>query len=193
MINILHARIALFGSILLVLLGLSSAPAAAQSTGFYIGGGAGVSSVDVCGDLNALGASSCDDRDTGFKIFGGYGINQNLAVEIGYIDLGEIEASGGGATIKAETDGVEAAAVGILPINRQFSVFGKLGLFMWDVSVSGSGPGGSASISDDGTDLMFGLGGSWNLTPQLSLRAEWERFDVDEDADFFSASVVYRF
>ncbi len=193
MLKDLYSRIALHGVVVLALLGLTIAPAAAQSTGFYVGGGIGITSIDVCGDLTALGATSCDDEDTGFKIFGGYNVNQNLAVEVGYVDLGEITASGGGATVRADIDGFQVAAVGILPLNPQFSVFGKIGLLLWDVSASASGPGGFASVSDDGTDLMFGVGGSWNFLPQLSLRAEWERFDVDEDADMFSVSIVYRF
>jgi len=168
----------------------ASLPASAQGSGFYVGAGAGLTTVDLCGDLIALGATSCDDEDTGFKIFGGKRINQNLAVELGWVDLGEITATGPGGTARAEVDGIQVAAVGMLPVNPRFHVFGKVGLYLWDAKISG--PGGS--LSDDGTDLMFGFGASWNLAERLDLRGEWERFDVDgDDIDMLSVGLLYRF
>ncbi len=188
--NFLFGRVTSLAALLMASLLLPALPAAAQSTPFYIGGGAGLSSIDLCGDPALAGATSCDDEDTGFKIFGGYNFNQNFGVELGWVDLGEISVSGPGGTATAEADGFQAAAVGILPINPQFSIFGKLGVYMWDAEVNAPG----ISASDDGTDLMFGVGGAFHFTPQLSIRAEWERFEVDdEDADLISASIVFRF
>lgn len=167
-----------------------AAPAGAQSTGFYAGGSVGRSTVDLCDDLNGLGLTGCDDSDTGFKLFGGYEINRNFAVELGFVDLGEISATGPGGTATAETDGFQVAAVGMLPINPQFGIFGKLGAYMWDLSASG--PGGS--LSDDGTDIMFGAGVSWRFMPQLSLRGEWERFDIGgDDVDLLSVGLQFAF
>lgn len=183
-------RLSFVGGLLIAVLCLSVGPAAAQGTGFYAGGSIGQTSVDVCDDLNGLGLTSCDDKDTGFKLFGGYNFNQNFGVEIGFVDLGEITATGPGGTARLESDGFQAVAVGIIPINPQFGVFGKLGLFMWDVTASG--PGGS--LSDDGTDIMFGAGVAWRFTPQLSLRGEWERFDFDgDDVDMLSVGLQFNF
>src|SRR5450759_3431255 len=60
-----------------------------------------------------------DDHDTGFKLFGGYKINKNFAVEGGYFDLGRF---GFTATTPAGTlsgniklKGLNLDAVGILP------------------------------------------------------------------------------
>ena len=61
-----------------VLLFAVAGTAAAQG---YIGVGAGLTAVDLCDDLFALGATSCDDEDTGLKLFGGYKFNPNFAVE----------------------------------------------------------------------------------------------------------------
>lgn len=158
--------------------------------GFYVGGGAGLTSVDLCDDLRALGATSCDDSDVGFKIFGGFKFNQYIAAELGYVDLGEVTAAASGVSVAAEADGFQIAVVGSYPID-QFSLLGKVGLYAWDASFSSNlGP----VADEDGTDIMFGVGGAWQLAPQLSLRGEWERFDFDgDDVDFFSASVIYNF
>jgi OOP family OmpA-OmpF porin len=125
------------------------------------------------------------------KIFGGYKFTPNFAVEGAWIDLGEISASGGGATITGEVDGLQLAAVGMFPINPQFGVFGKVGVYMWDATVSAPGFG---SVSDDGSDIMFGAGVNWNFAQRFGLRAEWERFDIDgDDVDFLSVGVQFNF
>jgi OOP family OmpA-OmpF porin len=162
----------------------------AQSMGPYLGGSFGMTSVDVCDDLGFLGLTECDDSDTGFKVFGGYRINDNFAAEVGFVDLGEVTVSGPGGSASVETDGFQFAGLGVIPLNSQFELFAKLGLFMWDVSASG--PTGSAS--DDGNDLMFGAGAAWNFTEQVAARIEWERFDVDgDDVDFWSLGVQFNF
>lgn len=173
-----------------VFLGCVAGPAAAQQAGAYAGGSIGMTSVDVCDDLASLGLSECDDQDMGFKVFGGFRFHENFGAEAAYVDLGEVTVSGPGGSGSVETDGFEFAGVGTLPLNEQFDLFAKLGLYMWDVSAVG--PAGSSD--DDGTDLMFGLGGAWNFTEQLSARAEWERFDLDGDnVDFLSVGLQFNF
>lgn len=168
----------------------ASIPVAAQDSGFYVGAGAGMTSFDVCDDLAGLGLTSCDDDDTGFKAYAGKSFTRNFGVEVGWVDLGEITASGPGGTAKVGVDGFQVAALGMLPLNPRFGLFGKVGLYLWDLSASG--PGGS--LSDDGTDFMFGLGLNWNLARQLDLRVEWEQFDIDgDDVSLISAGVLFRF
>jgi OOP family OmpA-OmpF porin len=168
----------------------AAAPASAQGTSFYIGASAGTTSSNVCDNLGGLGLTACDDGDTGLKIYGGALLNQNFALELGYADLGKVTATGPGGTATASVDGLQFAALGILPLNPKFSLFGKVGLYLWDVKVAGSG----GSISDDGNDIMLGLGLMWNLTQQFALRAEWERFDVDgDDIDMISVGAQFRF
>lgn len=188
-------RFAIAGIAISALLGLSTGPTFAQGmglgpeAGFYAGAGGGFTTVDVCDDLNALGATSCDDSDFGFKIFGGFKFNQYFGAEAGYVNLGEVSATLSGIGVEVDADGFQLAAVGTYPI-EQFSLLGKVGIYIWDLEASAAG----ASVSDDGTDIMFGLGGAFHFTPQLSVRGEWERFDFDgDDVDFFSASVIYNF
>lgn len=156
----------------------------------YIGAGIGMTSVDICDDLTALGATSCDDEDTGMKLFGGYKFNKNIAIEGQWTDLGEVSATGPGGTATVEVDGFGVAAVGMIPLSERFGLFGKVGAFMWDAS----GGGAASGTDEDGTDIMFGAGVNWNLTQKFGLRAEWERFDVDgDDVDFLSIGAQFNF
>ena len=130
----------------------------------------------VGGDIGTV--DFADEEDTGWKILGGYQLNRNFAAELGYGTL-------------FDKDGVEVTAwdlvgVGILPLNNQFSVYGKLGFAMWEAE----GPGGSV----DGTDLTYGVGAQYDLTPKLGLRLQWQRYDTDdEEADAFTLGAIYRF
>ncbi len=183
------------GIVVSALLALTTGPATAQGmglgpeAGFYAGAGGGFTTVDLCDDLRAVGATNCDDEDVGFKIFGGFKFNQYVAAEVGYADLGEVTASALGISATAEVDGFQVAAVGSYPI-EQFSLLGKVGIYAWDGEISTT----VGNFDDDGTDIMFGLGGAFRFTPEISVRGEWERFDIDgDDIDFFSASFIYNF
>lgn len=65
------------------------APAmAADDTGFYAGAGAGFTRIKIDDNTLAVAGATAstltkDESDTGFKIFGGYQFNPNIAVEIG--------------------------------------------------------------------------------------------------------------
>jgi OOP family OmpA-OmpF porin len=164
-------------------------PAFAQDMGFYAGLSFGQSSADV----DCSGLAQCDDSDTAWKILGGYRFNRNLAAELGYTDLGEVSAGDGGAnTITAEATAFELVAVGSWPVSNEFSVYGKVGVFRWDVDATGTGMF-AGSESDSGTDLTFGVGVQYDFTKQLGVRGEWQRYAADEDIDVISIGVVFRF
>lgn len=193
--------------------GLGMTAAQAADTGFYIGGSFGKSKVsdfsssDLNTELASLGVtatSTTEDGDSGLKVFAGYRIMKYLAVEGAYANLGEVSARvittapvAGTANIELENTAITLSALGILPLNDKFSLFGRLGLNVWnvDVSASGTGSGGATySDSDDGTGVVYGLGAAYNLTPNLNLRVEWERYDFDgSDLDFASVGLGWSF
>jgi len=142
---------------------------------------------------NASPDPSFFDDSIGWKVFGGYQLNEILAVEGGYISFREMD----GATAVYESSvyestGLEIAAIGNYPINSQFSIFGKVGLLAWDDEVSN--PNSAVSLTDTGTDVFFGLGGQYEISGNLAVRASWESYTMrDLDLDFLSASAVFGF
>lgn len=180
---------------------LSTQALAADGTGFYLGASVGQSKAqDGCTGLAGTGIT-CDDTDTAFSIFGGYQVNTNFGVELGYTDLGKVTASGFGATASFKSKAIELLGVGTYPINPQFDVYGKLGFFRWNLDANASGPGGSFSESDSGTDLTFGFGVKYHFTQNVGMRVQWQRYDNigneattgTSDVDVIGVGLVVKF
>jgi hypothetical protein len=184
----------LFLTAALVLLGTAQA----ADSGFYVGGSIGQSTLKVPSDITDVPDFSEDD--TGYKLFAGYNWNMalfNLGVEGGYIDFGSPSgALDVDTSLKIDADGLNLVGLGGLNFGP-FDIYAKVGWVSWDASLSigGIDPGfGVGSLSEDGTDLMYGLGARFALG-KLHIRGEWEEFDI-EDSDrvyMFSLGVAWQF
>jgi OOP family OmpA-OmpF porin len=145
---------------------LVSAGAFAQPAvpSFYVGGEVGQSDVGP-------------EDDIGFKILGGYQFHRNIAAEIGYgmmFDKSDVEVTA-----------LEFVAVGTFPIANQFSLLGKLGLANVEVDAFG--------LSDDKTELTWGIGVQFDVSRNLGVRALWQRYETDEELDWIAIGAVWRF
>lgn len=200
--------------IIALISGMGLTTAHAADSGFYLGGSLGKSKMsdfsgsDVDAVLASVGATSTsttDNKDTGWKAFAGYRIMKYLAVEGAYTNFGDVTARStitapapGTLNLKVETQAWSLSALGILPLNDKFSLFGRLGFNVSnsDVSVSATGSGTtySSSDSDNDTGVLYGLGAAYHFTPNVNLRAEWERYDSDgSDMDFVSVGLGFSF
>jgi OOP family OmpA-OmpF porin len=181
-------------------LALSGAFAASQASAQgFIGGSIGQSDIDDEIAVELITSGTVDGKDTAWKIFGGYMFNRHFGLEFAYVDLGEVSYSGSffGAPVtggKIEVTGFNISAIGAYPVSEQFSVFGKIGLFIWEAEASDTTGGVPFSDKEDGTDLSFGVGVSYNFTRNLGVRAEWERFESsDADASLITIGLLWRF
>lgn len=175
---------------------LSTAALAQAQTppGWYAGGSLGQSKAK---DADCTGFISCDDKDSAWKIFGGYEINRNFAVELGYTNLGEFKASGPGVgTESIESTAWELVGVGQIPIADRFSLYGKLGGYRAETE----GRAGALSADESNTGLTFGVGAQYDFTRTVGVRAEWQRYnDVgggrisETDLDVLSVGVRVKF
>ena len=206
------------GKFSLLTLALMAAPLAmAQDAGWYGGANIGQSnaSIDntrISSGLLGSGLTSTSiantDRDRGFKLFGGYQYNKYFAVEAGYFDLGQFGFDAntiptGTLSGNIKLRGLNLDAVGMLPITDKFSAFGRLGVAYAHTDGSFVGTGAvnvfNPSPSARDTNLKVGLGVQYAFTDALSLRAEIERYRVNDavgnkgDVDLASIGLVYRF
>jgi OOP family OmpA-OmpF porin len=161
---------------MVVAFALMSSPALAQHQGLYLGFGFGKSEAkDACDGAAAFGIQ-CDDSDTATKFFGGYQFNRNFALEAGYTDLGRARFTGPGGTIDFESSGFELVAVGIVPLGAQAWLYGKAGLFLWDLDVS------LVDLSESGTELTYGFGLGFDFTRNFAARFEYQVYpDIGDD------------
>lgn len=149
-----------------------------------------------------------EDRDRGYKIFGGYQINKHFALEGGYFDLGKFGFTA--TTVPAGTlsgnirlRGLNLDAVGTLPVTEKFSVFGRVGANYAEASDAFSGTGSVSVLNPNpskrDTNLKLGLGLQYAFTESLAMRAEVERYRINDavgnkgDVDLVSVGLVYRF
>jgi OmpA-OmpF porin, OOP family len=188
----------------LVACAVLAAPSAvlAQDARFYIGGSLGQAEAEgVCDDVRTLvtgigTVSSCDEKDSAWKFFGGYQFNRNFALEASYFDYGSVSASGQTFGIPFSVSGDATAfgiaAMGILPLGDRVSLFGKLGLLNTEIDVTAAGIGGAVSESDSETGLHIGVGVMFDLGRNFSVRAEWERND-EAEIDMISIGAQFRF
>jgi len=207
------------GKLSLLTLALMAAPLAMadDSAGWYAGANIGQTLATIDNDRissgllgSGLTATSIadDDRDRGYKIFGGYQVNKYFAVEAGYFDLGQFGFLANTAPIgtlsgNIKVRGLNLDAVGTLPITEKFSAFGRVGLTYADTKGAFAGTGAvnvlNPSPSARDTNLKFGLGVQYAFTDALSVRAEIERYRINDavgnkgDVDMASIGLVYRF
>jgi OmpA-OmpF porin, OOP family len=179
-----------------------SAPVLAQPyAGFAVG------QADVGEDMVIPGlldpGGRVDGKDGAFKLFGGYQFNRNFAIEAAIVDLGDVTYSGSftdsGGTVpvsggRVQNSGFNLSAVGVLPLGTSFVVFGKVGMFLWYSEATDVTGGTFFYSEEDGADLSLGLGASMALGQRVSLRAEWERFDMSNvEADLVTLGIAFRF
>lgn len=180
-----------------ILLAATLAATAAHSaeSGFFAEVGVGMTKVDT--DIDNIPGVSVDDNDVFFSIGGGYNFNKMFALEAGYTDLGELEVSVPQAAYTAtlSADGFYFGPRLTFELAPKFEVYGRLGMFAWDAEAKDSI---GTSISDDGTDIYFGIGAAYKISDQVSLGADWTRFTVesdgdDADIDTFGAKLKFNF
>jgi opacity protein-like surface antigen len=96
---------------------------------------------------------------------------------------------------KLAADTLAVGVVGKIPLNDGFELFGKVGFHAWDVELSAPG---FNSLTDDGSDIYYGIGANYNLSQKLSLGVSYNSYTLDSDdsdgsVTMLSANVTYRF
>ena len=181
--------------------------------GVYVGiAGGKLNSESSASVLTGTASLDEDEDDTGYKLFAGYRASNNFGVEFHYADLGEISLSGNtgdrfisngstyefvanGVKIIQETKSYGVAATYTFPINDSFSFSGKIGMHAWELETNLST--GDSVADEDGTEPFYGIGASYQLSENVGVRAEFERFQIDsediDDIDLFSVGLTFNF
>lgn len=167
--------ILLAASVSLVLASAASAQTASSTTGSsmygmgkgYIGFNAGETDFGL---NNGTGLFSNERKSTAYNLYAGTYFNNNLGVELGYVNFGTV--SRGGGTSKAE--GLNMALVARLPLSESFNLLGKLGTTYGRTDVSSLPGSGIPSGSDTGFGLAYGIGAEYAFNTQWSAVLQYD-------------------
>ncbi len=196
---------------------LMSSNAMADDTGWYVGGNVGQSRAKIDDERitssllsGGLTTTNITDRkrDTGYKLFGGYQLNKNFALEGGYFDLGKFGYTAytlptGTLDGNIKVRGANLDLIGSLPVTEKFSVFGRGGVTYAQARDTFAGTGAvgvtNPHPSKSAAGYSFGAGLQYAMTPALALRTEVARYRINDavgnkgDIDLVSVGLVYRF
>lgn len=203
--------LALFG-----LAPLGSATVLAQEDGHAYGGlGLGAARAQLDAEAIArgqgalgIGAVDRDDRDTAYRLFGGYQFNRHLGVELGYFRLGRfgvdaVTTPPGSLAARSSVQGVGLDLVGTLPLGARWSALGRVGAQYArthsTLVVAGGGSLMQTSASVRRTDYKLGVGLQYAFSPSFLVRGEADRYRVSDalghklDVDVLSLSLIFPF
>jgi opacity protein-like surface antigen len=115
---------------------------------------------------------TCESRDRSAQMYAGRMFGPHWGAEVSYVDTGRLlrplnESRGQGLNLSV-VGRAHVASVG---------VFGKVGTTYGrsDTSVMGNA---AASGPEQGFGLSYGGGMSYDITPRLSAKVEWESYDL---------------
>jgi len=185
---------------------LAALPAAAQTSPWYAGAAAGQSKAgsSLVSDREAtIGngnepnmETSSDLKDTAGKVYAGYRLSPNFAVEAHWTSLGKQRIENafdvpfgptgrGGVVTDRKVEGWGVDLLAGWEATPGLALFGKVGAFRADVkndtTISGDThfadgtPGTSRSVSQGETVLKVGVGAEYALSRNVAARLEWER------------------
>lgn len=155
-----------------VVLGLAAAAFAGQAAaqgedeGYYLGASVGESQFrKSCRGITA----GCDDKDLGWRAFGGYHLNRIFSVEVGYANLGEATTPAFTREVKA----LDVSAIGGYHFTPEFAILARLGMYRGQTSLGTT----LGTAGDHNTGFTYGLGLRYAFTRGLALRAEWQQYE----------------
>ena len=149
-------------------------------------------------------AGKFDNTDPGLKFYSGFKAGNSFAVELEYKDQMEF---GVGNLFNGEelwfqnrrrsdldTKALLLSGRHTFSIDEGKSLFLRGGLYNWDIRTSDLKFTDDLYVDRQGTDLFYSIGASFDFSDTFGVRAEWERFAVDdEDIDFVSTELRFSF
>ena len=178
----------LLASTLTLIAGAAHADDISDSLGLYAGAGIMRAKMEQTFNTNF------DYSNTSWKVFAGlHPSGFPLGVDVDYVNLGNQDSGTFYGPASASAKAFAAYAVGYLPIPvPDIDLYGKAGLARWQFN--GSAPGQDLfSVSDNGTDFAWGVGGQVHFLGKFAVRIEYEHFNVREanDVQLYSLGLSY--
>jgi opacity protein-like surface antigen len=156
-----------------------------------------------------------DDKDASFGMAAGYRLFPNLAIEGGYVDLGELTYRNDSygthidhqepwfQKLSASTSGIALSALGVLPLSYRWEIYARGGVLFAtnevDIYITDFFGEDSLTVSESSTELLAGVGASFSFAEVYGARFEYQRvFDAggglfEGDIDIMSIGFTVHF
>ena len=169
-----------------------SSQALAADDGFY----AGINLGDGKPGISTVNGSRKDSSFVGGGVVG-YKFNKNFATEAQFTGVGKVTDKAGGT---AKGDAVSLSGIGILPLNEDFDLYGKIGVAVTRTTVSSD-----LVPMNDATRaaLTYGVGAQYNVNKSIGVRLGWDHYGIatknasgsknDDNAQVITVGAVYNF
>lgn len=169
------------------------------TTNWYAGFGAGAthnSDFIAANDDGSLSALSADKTSTSWRVFGGYRIADQFALEAGYLDLGKSSftaQSSGGESWSAgavgtdfEGDGWFLEGLIPIPLAPRWTLYARLGILHWETTETFFEETFGTSVDkNSGTDVLYGVAIEYDVgvDNKWVWRGEATQTRIDDDHD----------
>jgi len=149
----------------------SNATPSYRAGGSYFDFNAGQSDYSLS---DGVGIWDKDDSDNAYSAHIGSYFNDNVGLELGYTDFGQISRAGGSTKAR----GISLSLVGKFPVSPSFSLLGKIGTTYSDTDTSANGLSGIQTGSENGFGVSYGVGAQYAFTPKWSILLQYESHDL---------------
>jgi len=145
-------------------------------------------------------ATPCNDKNSGYRLSGGYQVisglgNEGYGIEASYVNAGKTSFP----TLSAEMKDTELqlAVIGTLPVADRITVISKVGLAFWSLKTT-STPA-RPNLSPSGQDFIYGLGAQFEISKSFAVRGLFDTHLVGDSVTgrshvpTMSLGGIYRF
>ena len=163
---------------------------------------------DAFGFTPQSSSASLDSKDSSYGFVVGWRLTEHIALEGGYMDLGDVvykDRSTGlfantpppenwAQNLETSTSGIALSALGILPLSYRWEVFARGGVLISNseesVFITDGNQSRKLSANQSGFDLFAGAGVSFSIAEIYNVRLEYGRvFDAGDDEVLDEADV----
>ena len=157
-----------------IALGAGTPALADENSGLYLGVGLG----DFSNEIERFEDVDIDfdDDDDASRIFAGWRFNRFFALQLDYLDLGQSNQAINLLNVSADTTALTPSLVGTLPLGP-VELFAKAGIAFYDLEISLDD---DVVFDESDHDGVYGAGVGFTLIDRLSLRLEYEVYEIGE-------------
>lgn len=126
-------------------------------------------------NLGSANYKELDDSTPAYGLFGGYHINDVLAIDLSWANIGESTASL--LNFKSDSSLLHLGMLGKVPLRTDLTLYGKVGVAMWNYDLSKP----FSDLNTASTDAFFGFGADYGISDQSSLRFGLDFYSMKPD------------